>query len=351
MGEPLADATHDGMLPAVPKQAVLARIRSRTTRIPVERNQLSAEERIKGFSEVEHPLTEEEARHCAGRCLDCGGCSECGECARACPANAISLDMRPEEQFLRVSSVIVATGFKLFDAHLKPTYGYGQYPNVITAMQMDRLLSPTRPYHHVVRPSDGKVPERIAFVLCTGSRDYRVGNRLCSTVCCMYTTKQAQLIMGALPLAEVTVYYIDIRAFGKGYEEFFEQAKGMGVEYIRGKVARIDQVEGGNLVLSYEDVAECGGLKRAEHDLVVLSVGILPNPDALELFRGEPLEADPFDYVKEPDEYIDPGRASIEGVFVAGSASAARDIPDSILHAGAAAVQAAAYVERTRNGR
>jgi heterodisulfide reductase subunit A len=259
--------------------------------------------------------------------------------------------MHAEEQVLSVGSVIVATGFELFDAHLKPTYGYGRYPDVITAMQMDRLLSPTRPYHHVVRPSDGKVPDSIAFVLCTGSRDYKVGNRLCSTVCCMYSTKQAQLIMGALPLADVTIYYIDVRAFGKGYEEFFEQAKAMGVNYVKGRVAKIDQVDNGNLVLHYEDTTQGGGVDQAEHDLVVLSVGVLPNPDALKLFEGEPLEADPFGYVREPDESIDPGRTSIDGVFVAGTASAARDIPDSILHSGAASVQAAGYVERMRIGR
>jgi heterodisulfide reductase subunit A len=222
---------------------------------------------------------------------------------------------------------------------------------VITAMQMDRLLSPTRPYHHLVRPSDGRVPDSIAFVLCTGSRDYTVGNPLCSTVCCMYSTKQAQLIMGALPLADVTIYYIDVRAFGKGYEEFFEQARAMGVNYVKGRVARIDQMDGGNLVLHYEDSTQRGGASQAEHDLVVLSVGILPNPGALKLFKAEPLEADPFGYVREPDESIDPGRTSTDGVFVAGTASAARDIPDSILHSGAASVQAAGYVERMRSDR
>jgi heterodisulfide reductase subunit A-like polyferredoxin len=350
-GEALAEACFDDRLPVVDKQTVLARSPSLAVRSQREKRELDAEGRARSFAEIETPLTEEEARYCASRCLDCGGCSECRECVRACPANAISLSMHAEEHVLSVGSVVVATGFELFDAHLKPTYGYGRYPNVITAMQMDRLLSPTRPYHHLVRPSDGKVPDNIAFVLCTGSRDYTVGNRLCSTVCCMYSTKQAQLLMGALPLADVTVYYIDVRAFGKGYEEFFEQARAMGVNYVKGRVARIDQVDGGNLVLHYEDTTRGGGVSQAEHDLVVLSVGILPNPDALKLVKGEPLEADPFGYVREPDESIDPGRTSVDGVFVAGTASAARDIPDSILHSGAASVQAAGYLERMRSGR
>ncbi|MGD8896742.1 MAG: FAD-dependent oxidoreductase [Acidobacteriota bacterium] len=350
-GEVLGEAGFDERLPVVDKQAVLARSPSLAVRSPREKRELAAEGRARSFAEIEAPLAETEVRYCASRCLDCGGCSECRECVRACPANAISLNMHPEEEVLSVGSVIVATGFKLFDAHLKPTYGYGRYPNVITAMQMDRLLSPTRPYHHLVRPSDGKVPDNIAFVLCTGSRDYKVGNRLCSTVCCMYSTKQAQLIMGALPLADVTIYYIDIRAFGKGYEEFFEQAKAMGVNYVKGRVAKIDQVDGGSLMLHYEDTTERGGANQAEHDLVVLSIGILPNADALKLFEGEALAADPFGYVREPNESIDPGRTSIDGVFVAGTASAARDIPDSILHSGAASVQAAGYVESMRSGR
>ena len=246
-----------------------------------------------------------------------------------------------------VGAVILSTGFKLFDAHLKPTYGYGRYPNVITAMQMDRLLSPTRPYNHVLRPSDGKRPDNIAFVLCTGSRDRTVGNRLCSRVCCMYTIKQAQLLMGALPLAEITVYYFDIRAFGKGYDEFYEQAQAMGTQFVEGRVAKIEQQENDNLIVHYEDITGCGCLNKAEHDLVVLSVGLLPNQETLRLFKGDLLETDSFSYVREVDEDVNPGSTSVSGVFVAGSASAARDIPDAIIHAGAAAAQAAAHIKKT----
>ncbi len=301
--------------------------------------------------EVEGLLNEEEARYSANRCLDCGGCAECHECIAACPADAIKLDMRDEEQTVDVDAVIISTGFNLFDAHLKPTYGYGRYPNVITGMQMDRLLSPTRPFNHVIRPSDGKRPDNIAYVLCTGSRDLKVNNQLCSRVCCMYTIKQAQLIMGALPLADITIYYIDIRAFGKGYDEFAEQAKAMGVYFVKGKVAEIKAAENDNLTLYYEDIASGEGLKDAEHDLVILSVGLLPNTDALNMFKEGQLEADLYLYIKEVDEDINPGKTSIDGVFAAGAASAARDIPDSILHAGAAAAQAAAYIESMRAGK
>ena len=306
---------------------------------------------IKQDAEIKHVFTEEEARYSANRCLDCGVCSECLECVSACPADAILLNMHDEVQTQEVESVIIATGFTLFDAHLKLEYGYGRYPNVITAMQMDRLLAPTRPYNHVIRPSDGKRPDNIAFVLCTGSRDHTVNNPLCSRVCCMYSIKQAQLIMGSLPLADITIYYIDIRAFGKGYDEFYEQTKAMGVYFVKGKVAKIEEAEDGNLTLFYEDIEGDKGLQQAEHDLVVLSVGLLPNIEALSLFKEEQLEADIYEYVKEISEDIDPGRTSIEGVFAAGSVTAVRDIPDSILHADAAAAQAAAYIENMRAGK
>jgi heterodisulfide reductase subunit A-like polyferredoxin len=257
--------------------------------------------------------------------------------------------MRKEEQELNAGSVVIATGFEVFDACRKPALGYGLFTNVIDAMQMDRILSPTRPYNAVLRSSDGKAPSNIAFVLCTGSRDQKVDNRLCSRVCCMYSLKQAQLLMGALPLADITIYYIDIRAFGKGYDEFYEQAKGMGVYFIKGKVARIEEMENQNLKVHYEDMEGDGGLKQAEHDLVVLSVGLLPTRDAFCLFKDGQLEADPFFFVKEMDEDLEPGKTSIDGVFVAGAASAARDIPDSILHSGAAAAQVAAYLKRGDN--
>lgn len=333
----------------VDRLAVVARAARLSSRKPTQQREVGIEERLRTMVEVELPFSEEEARYSANRCLDCGGCSECHQCVHVCPANAIDFSMQPEEHLFEVGAVVLATGFELFNAHLKPAFGYGKYPNVITAMQMDRLLAPTRPFNAVLRPSDGKEPDNIAFVLCTGSRDAQVNHRLCSRVCCMYTAKQAQLIMGALPLADVTIYYIDIRAFGKGYDEFYEQAKGMGVNFVHGKVAGITESEEtpGNMVVRFENIAE-GKLETREHDLVVLSVGLLPNPDVLKMFQGMPLEADSFRYIKEIDEDIEPGVTSIEGVFAAGATTAARDIPDTILHSGAAAAQAAAYVERLK---
>jgi heterodisulfide reductase subunit A-like polyferredoxin len=347
-GESLASATFSERLPAVEAKAVLERERGATHKERSTLRQLRPAERINSFIEVEQGFTGEEAVAEASRCLDCGVCSECHACVRACPASAIDFSQRDQELNLDVGAVVMATGFHLFNARAKTSYGYGRLPNVVDAMQMDRILAPTRPYNAVLRPSDGKVPNNIAYVLCTGSRDCTLDNRLCSRVCCMYSLKQAQLIMGAVPLADVTIYYIDIRAFGKGYEEFFQQARDMGVMFVKAKVAEIREQENGALNLLYEDVEGGGGRQQASHDLVVLSVGLLANPDPGGLFADGQLAMDPFRYVLEPDEDLNPGETSIPGVFAAGTSAGIRDIPDTILHAGAAAAQAAAYA-RGRN--
>lgn len=336
-------------LPAVDQNEVLGRQNSYSNLPPVGTGDHGVENDTGGtidFNAIEPVFTEDEARYSAGRCLDCGVCSECSRCIAVCPADAVDMSMRERVEEVEAAAVIMSTGFKLFPAELKTRYGYGKFKNVITGMQMDRLLAPTRPYNAVLRPGDGKAPENIAFVLCTGSRDCTVDNQLCSRVCCMYSVKHNQLIMGALPLADVTVYYMDIRAFSKGYDEFYQQAGAMGVNFVRGRIAKIDEKEDGNLVLHFEDIENGGRTVTAECDLVVLSVGLLPNTDAYGIFTGESLQTDDFSFIREMDEDINPAGTSIDGVFAAGTASGARDIPDSILHAGAAAARAAAYVER-----
>jgi heterodisulfide reductase subunit A len=242
----------------------------------------------------------------------------------------------------------MATGFKLFEADNKPEYGYGKFKNVITGMQMDRLLAPTRPFNTILRPGDGKVPERIAYVRCTGSRDQTVGNPLCSRFCCMYSIKQNQLLMGALPLADITVHYMDIRAPGKRYDEFYEQARAMGATYVKGRVAKITETPDGNVLLHYEDIEGTGGVVEAEYDLVVLAVGVQPNLEPGALFPEGNLSLDEFKYIAEPEEDLNPGQTSIPGVYVAGAASGAKDIADSIVHAGSTAALVAAHLERAR---
>lgn len=275
--------------------------------------------------------------------IDIENCTLCGACERACPTNAIDFTQTVEKNTITCKTVIVATGFQLFDPTLIPRYGFGRFKNVITSMQMERQLAPTRPFNTVLRPSDGKMPDNIAYVLCTGSRDKTVGTPICSQVCCMYSTKQAQLLMGALPMADITLYYLHIRAFGKGFNEFYAQAQSMGVEYVKGKVAKITEKEDGNLILRYEDI-NTGKVTETEHDMVVLSVGILPNEGITGLFTNRKLELDPFNYVLQSNPLESPAMTTIKGVFVAGVASAPMDIPDSILSAGAASSEAANYI-------
>jgi heterodisulfide reductase subunit A len=275
--------------------------------------------------------------------IDIENCTLCGACEKVCPTKCIDFTQEEMEYNLKVRTVIVATGFRLFDPLKMPRYGYGQFKNVITSMQMERQLAPTRPFNTVLRPGDGKVPDRLAYVLCTGSRDATIGNPICSQICCMYSIKQAQLIMGALPMADVTIYYINIRSFGKGFEEFYEQAKGMGVNFVKGKIGKISEKENGNLVLRYEDINE-NKVKETEHDMVILSVGVLSNPDNSSLFPEEVLELDRFSFVNQNDAFASPAKTNIRGVFVAGTASGPMDIPDSILSAGAASSEAMSYL-------
>ncbi len=275
--------------------------------------------------------------------IDIENCSLCGACEKACPADAIDFSQEEEIFDIQVKSVVVATGYKLFDPAKITRYGFEENKNLVTAMQMERQLVPTRPYNNVLRPGDGKVPDNIAYVLCAGSRDATVGNPICSQVCCMYSVKQAQLLMGALPMADITIYYLHIRSFGKGFNEFYQQAQDMGVTFIKGKIGKITEVEDGNLKLRYEDIQE-GIVKEAEHDMVVLSTGILANDGIDSMFKTN-LQLDPYHYVKQMDELANPAKTSVDGVFVAGTASGPMDIPDSILSAGAASSETAGYLK------
>lgn len=275
--------------------------------------------------------------------IDLENCTLCGACEKVCPTKCIDFTQEEEEYHIKVKTVVIATGFNLFDPLKIPRFGFSTYKNVLTSMQMERQLAPTRPFNTVLRPGDGKVPCRIAYVLCTGSRDTTIGNPVCSQICCMYSIKQAQLLMGALPMADVTIYYINIRSFGKGFEEFYDQAKGMGVSFIKGKIGKITEKENGNLILRYEDINE-NKVKETEHDMVVLSVGVLPNTDCATIFQGEELKLDPFNFVNQIEPLASPAKTSIQGVFVAGTATGPMDIPDSILSAGSASSEAISYL-------
>lgn len=325
----------------------------------IEPGMMPQPQRARSWEEVEQTYTESQLKASTERCLDCSNCRECHQCVAACPSNAIDFSQKTKIENINVKSVVITTGYKLFPPKGKPNYGYEKYPNVIDSMQMDRLIAPTRPFNYVLRPGDGKTPDNIAYILCTGSRDSAIensgcgsdcsNNPICSQICCMYSIKQAQLLMGALPMADITIYYMDIRAFGKGYEEFFQQAKSMGVNFVKGKVAKIREDESGNgdLILRYEDTLK-GVVKEAKHDLVVLSTGVIPNKDVPQMFKGQVLELDKFNFVKQVDELVSPALTSIGGVFVAGAASGPKDIPDSILSAGCAASEVSGYLTSLR---
>jgi|AntAceMinimDraft_14_1070370.scaffolds.fasta_scaffold05866_10 heterodisulfide reductase subunit A len=276
--------------------------------------------------------------------IDIDNCTLCGACEKVCPTKCIDFTQTDENYEIVAKTIIMATGFELFDPVKIPRLSF-ESKNVITSMEMERLLAPTRPYNHVIRPSDGKGPDKLAYVLCTGSRDHTVGNPMCSQICCMYSIKQAQLLMGALPMADVTIYYIDIRSFGKGFEEFYEQAKGMGVNFVKGKIGEISEKENGDLVLRYENI-KTGKLKEATHDLVVLSVGAIAHQEPACLFKEGEWKKDKYNYAYQKDLFYTPSLSSIEGVFLAGTTSGPMDIPDAILSAGAASMEAIRYLKQ-----
>ena len=216
---------------------------------------------------------------------------------------------------------------------------------MVDGLQVERMLAPTGPYGHVLRPGDGKQPDTIAYVQCAGSRDLTLGVDYCSRVCCMYAIKQAMLLSGALPMADITIYYMDIRTFGKGYEQLYQNAKAMGIQFVKGKVARITEDAQHNPIVRVELIEEDSYVVERTHDLVVLSVGMLPgwNPQPT---CGVSVAADGF--IATPAPNLSPSATAQPGIFAAGTAAGPMDIVDSIVTASAAAAEAAAYLQAQR---
>jgi heterodisulfide reductase subunit A len=238
-------------------------------------------------------------------------------------------------------AVVATTGWKLTPIDAKPEYHATEITNVLAPTQMERLLAPHGPYGRVLRPSDGKIPESVAFVQCAGSRDQTLGVPYCSRVCCMYAIKQAMLLSGSLPFADLTIYYMDIRAFGKGYEEFYRSAKAMGIEFVKGKVARLTEADDQGVVVRVERIDQFGQVEERKHDLVVLSLGLRPAEDVGRLAALEK-GSDGFADVPRPKDA--PCRTSKEGFFVAGTVTGPKDIVDTIVESGAAATEASLYL-------
>ena len=279
--------------------------------------------------------------------LDVENCMLCGRCEKACPTDAINYFQQPEDFVIRAKTAVLTTGFELTSFEDKPQYGNGEVPNVITAMQMERLLAPHGPYNRVLRPSDGMEPDSIAYIQCAGSRDKSMGISYCSRVCCMYAIKQAMLLSGALPLADIRIYYMDIRAFGKGYEQFYQNAMAMGIEFEKAKVASIGVGDNGGVTLRYES-QNGDGVTTADHDLVVLSLGMVPDWAPLGIC---PVATAPDHFIHTVTPKLAPTLTDMEGVFVAGAAAGPKDIVDTITESGAAAMEAAKYLERRNHSR
>ena len=272
--------------------------------------------------------------------LDVTHCMLCGKCEKVCPTQAIDYFQQPEAFTVQAKTALLTTGFELTSLSDKPQYGKGKIPNVIDSLQMERLLAPHGPYNRVLRPSDGMAPDTIAYIQCAGSRDKSMGVSYCSRVCCMYAIKQAMLLSGSLPLADITIYYMDIRAFGKGYEQFYQNAKAMGIQFIKAKVAAIEAGENGSVVLHYE-AQDAEGVTTATHDLTVLSSGMVPswNPEGI-----CPVSTDSDRFLQTIRPKVSPTVTKMAGVFTAGAGAGPKDIVDTITEAGSAAMEASKYL-------
>jgi heterodisulfide reductase subunit A len=248
---------------------------------------------------------------------------------------------------LKVGTIIVATGYDLFDPHRKPELGYGTYPQVITSAEFEQLVSPDGPTGGEL-VVNGRAPSSIAFVQCVGSRDKQVGNAYCSRICCMYTAKQADLALQCLPNAQVTVLYMDIRAFGKGFEEFYDAVREKGVLYRRGSPSEIVRdAQGDGLLVRAEDTL----LRRPIElpaDLVVLAVGVEPRESTKDVAALLRLSNSPDGFLAEAHPKLRPVDTAVAGVFLAGTCQGPKDIPDSIAQARAAAAAALVPMLRGR---
>jgi heterodisulfide reductase subunit A-like polyferredoxin len=298
-------------------------------------SRLPAAER-EGYVEIEQTLSEEMAVAEARRCLACGICSECMQCVEACSAGAIIHNMLPEEVTLDAGAVLLTPGFEPFDPLQRGEYGYGTCQNVITSLEFERILSASGPYQgHVRRPSDQAEPKRVAWIQCVGSRDPQLGNDYCSGVCCMYAIKEAIMAVDHVPGLEATIFYNDIRAFGKGFEAYYEGSKkNYGVKYKQGIISSVkEQQQTKNLILTF--VTEQGEVTKEEFDLVVLSIGLRPSRSTAQLAETLGIERDRFGFCQT--QAMSPSATSRDGIFVAGAFAAPMDIPETVMTASGAA--------------
>jgi heterodisulfide reductase subunit A len=277
-----------------------------------------------------------------------GKCGKTFLCQDACPAGAIDFEQTAEFVDLEVGAVIVATGFDLIDPHTKPEFGYGVYPEVMTGIEFERLSSSSGPTLGEIIVN-GKEPQDVVFIKCVGSRDPHTGVPYCSRVCCMYTAKHAHLVRDKIPDANITVFYMDVRAFGKGYEEFYDRVRHEKVIYRRGEPAEVYR-RGDKLVVLAEDTL-LGKPIEVEADLVVLATAIVPRTDASETAALLGLERSPDGFFQEAHPKFRPVDTQVDGIFLAGCCQGPKDIPDTVAQAKAAASSALVTLARCQEGR
>ena len=272
--------------------------------------------------------------------IDMDACIHCYKCVDACgQLNAIDFSMEDKISWEEIGSIVVATGFSHFDPSVMPEYGYGKYPNVITSMEMERLNNSAGATHgNIIRPSDGKNPKKFAFINCVGSRDKRF-NPGCSNFCCMYSIKNAVLLKQMNPDTEISVYYMDIRTPSKGYEEFYDRARQMGVKFIQGRPGLItEDPDTHNLFISSEDLA-LGKVIEHEYDMVMLNQAAVPQPDVDNMSSVLNIAQSPGGWFMEYHPKLRPSDSPTDGIFFAGACQGVKDIPSSVAQGSAAAAR------------
>jgi len=306
--------------------------------------------RREGFAEVDLGLDEKTAIEEAKRCLNCGVCSECLECVKVCEPEAIIHEMEEEIVEVEVGNIIVTTGYGLFEPTGIYQYGYGQLDNVLTALEFERMVSASGPTGGEIVLKDGSHPQSVAIIHCVGSRD-KDYHEYCSRVCCMYSMKLGHLLREHVPGVQVDEFYVDIRAFGKGFEEFYNRVVDEGTNFIQARPDGVTNIaekpeEKGKLIVQYEEEVRPGTQCRLPVDMVILSVALEAQPDAEDVARlfGISRSADGFFLERHPK--LDPVATMSDGIFVAGCCQSPKDIPDTVAQAAAAAAEVLAMISK-----
>ncbi len=307
-----------------------------------------AAERKQDFEEFELGLTPEQVAAEGERCLNCGVCCECLQCVEACKAKAPAHDQKPQDLTLEVGSVILAPGFDPFDPSIFDTYAYANHPNVVTAMEFERILSASGPYQgHLQRPSDGVEPKKIAWLQCVGSRDInRCDNGYCSAVCCMYAIKEAVIAKEhASEELDTAIFFMDMRTYGKDFEKYYDRAREEhGVRFIRSRIHTIDRIEGDRLRIEY--ASEDGQALSEEFDMVVLSIGLETGPEAVEMARRLGVELTDYNFTATGS--FQPVGTNRPGIFACGCLAGPKDIPQAVMEASAAACASSVDLAESR---